>query len=510
MTQSELKKALAARTAWNADVQKQTTVDSRESESQKLGRIKRARRDYAFFCEYYFPQWCKCKSGKFQVDAANYLLKNKDTKAVFKWARGHAKSTNMDVFIPMWLMIQEERQINVMVIVGKSQDNANTLLADIQSELQYNQRYIHDFGEQYNSGHWTEDEFITCSGVAFFARGRGQSPRGLRYKDKRPDYIVIDDLDDDELCLNEQRVKKLTKWVKEALFGALDGGRGRFVMVGNLISKQSVLQNIVNTAGVHTTQVNILDSNDRVTWTERWTREEVRSMEEFMGTFSFNKEYMNNPLSEGDIFKEINWGSCPALSKFKILVLYGDPSPSNNVKAKNSTKALSLVGKLENVYYLLDCRVERVTNAQFCDWIIDINKTVPAGVQVYNFIENNSLQNPFFEQVLLPTFYEKAKSGTLINIIPDARKKPDKFARIEANLEPLNRQQRLIFNVKLKDNPHFKRMEEQFLAVNPQLLAPADGPDCTEGGIWKLNEKLNSMAIGATNVINRKTNNKRI
>ncbi len=58
--------------------------------------------------------------------------------------------------------------------------------------------------------------------IAFFARGRGQSPRGLRHKESRPDYIVIDDLDDDELCKNPRRVRELTDWVKEALFGALD------------------------------------------------------------------------------------------------------------------------------------------------------------------------------------------------------------------------------------------------------------------------------------------------
>lgn len=78
-----------------------------------------------------------------------------------------AKSTNMDVFVPMWLMIQERREINVMVLVGKSEGNAKTLLGDIQAELQYNQRYIHDFGEQYNAGSWEEGEFVTRSEVAF-------------------------------------------------------------------------------------------------------------------------------------------------------------------------------------------------------------------------------------------------------------------------------------------------------------------------------------------------------
>lgn len=45
----------------------------------------------------------------------------------------------------MWLKCQKVRDINVMVLVGKSQENANTP-ADLQAELQYNQRHINDFG----------------------------------------------------------------------------------------------------------------------------------------------------------------------------------------------------------------------------------------------------------------------------------------------------------------------------------------------------------------------------
>lgn len=64
-----------------------------------------------------------------------------------------------------------------MVLVGKSQENANTLLADLQAELQYNQRYINDFGVQYNSGSWEEGEFVTADGCAFSPGTRAVAPR---------------------------------------------------------------------------------------------------------------------------------------------------------------------------------------------------------------------------------------------------------------------------------------------------------------------------------------------
>ena len=67
-------------------------------------------------------------------------------------------------------------------------------LADLQAELEYNQRIIADFGTQKNVGDWQQGEFSTTGGVKWFAVGRGQSPRGLKKQEQRPDYIVIDDL----------------------------------------------------------------------------------------------------------------------------------------------------------------------------------------------------------------------------------------------------------------------------------------------------------------------------
>jgi hypothetical protein len=124
------------------------------------------------------------------------------------------------------------------------------------------------------------------------------------------------------------------RWLKEALFGALDGGRGRFIMVGNLISKNSVLARIAATKGVHVSQVNIYDKKGEVTWREKWTKEEVQSMEQFMGYRSFQKEYMNNPITEGAVFKNnwIQWKKLPDLRKYESIVAYCDPSFKSSTK----------------------------------------------------------------------------------------------------------------------------------------------------------------------------------
>lgn len=158
---------------------------TRETAVQKKQRICRLQKDYASFCEYYFPHFLQLRdkvtgqvtriihNAPFHNDAAKKVKNTPNLKAVFKWPRGHAKSTHFDIFMPLWLMFQPKRLINFMVIVGKSEDSADRLLGDIQAELQYNKRIISDFGKQISMGNWTEGEFTTREGVYFLACGRG-------------------------------------------------------------------------------------------------------------------------------------------------------------------------------------------------------------------------------------------------------------------------------------------------------------------------------------------------
>ena len=161
---------------------------------------------------------------------------------------------------------------------------------------------------------------------------------------------------------------------------------------------------------------------------------------------------MNNPIVEGQVFAEMNWAKTPPLSRFQFLVLYGDPSPSNNKWAANSLKALFLIGVLKGTFYVLDGRLARATNSEFVQWYYDLSQQVPDGVQLYSLIENNSLQDPFYTQVILPLVAEMAKQGKFINLVPDDRKKPENL-EIEGNLEPLNTQGRLVLNT---DKKYFK------------------------------------------------------
>lgn len=470
-------------------VQAATAVNISETAAQRLARIRRLRSDYAAFVDYYFPHWTvNPETGKatpcaqFHIDAANKILKNRNLKAGFMWHRGAAKSTNMDVFVPMWLMIQEHREINVMVLVGKSEDNAKTLLGDIQAELQYNQRYIADFGEQYNAGSWEDGEFVTRSEVAFFARGRGQSPRGLRYRSHRPDYVVIDDLDDDELVESPARVSKLFDWVRSALFGTLDGGRGRFFMVGNLIAKNSVLAKWCEIKTVHVTRVNIYDRAGRISWAAKWAHDEVKQLEAVAGYRAFQKEYMNNPIIEGGVFKNewIRWGKRPAWYKFSEIVLYIDPSFRGSTK--NDYKAAKLWGKVGTTLYHLRAFVRQCSVAEMVRWCYDLYEGARAqDIAVRWYMEAN-----FMQDTILDEFRREGElRGYQLPITGDKRKKPDKFQRVEA-ISPLWERGFVIYDESQRDDPDMLAGIDQTLAFEKGMRGHDDAPDADEGAIWIL------------------------
>lgn len=478
------------------DVQSMTGVSlavARESPAERDRRIKRLLSNYNEFCEYYFAHFMTLRdkstgevvkvihNAPFHTKAAMKIRNTPNLKAVFKWPRGHAKSTHIGVFIPLWLIFQPKRLIDFMVTVGKSEDSAVRLLGDLQAELEYNQKLIADFGEQKNLGSWLEGEFKTKGGAKFLAVGRGQSPRGLRDREARPDFIVIDDLDDDETCRNEKRVKDLTDWVKEALFGALDVGRGRFIMVGNLISKTSVLANICASKGVHVSEIKAVDAEGNPVWADKWTREEAEAYREFVGYRAWEKEMMHNPIKDGTIFRHewIRFKKILPLHKYDMLVCYTDPSFKSTTS--NDYKASRLWGKVGTELHLIDCYVRQDTVSGMVRWLYNLYESLPDDVVVSFFMEAN-----FMQDIILDEFDAEGRlRGYQLPLMPDTRKKPEKIQRIEA-VSPLWERGKVFYNEELKESQDMQVGIDQTLSLERGSRIHDDAPDADEGAIWIL------------------------
>lgn len=461
-----------------------------ETDADKQQRIERARRDYTYFVSTYFQHLATCKCGKFQLDAAKYLKQHPNTRAVFEWARGHAKSSHLSLFIPLWLKIQANRQMNVMVLVSKSEDAAIRLLGDLQAELEYNDAFKRDFGNQVKAGSWAEGEFKTADGCLFMAIGRGQSPRGIKDRGQRPDYIVIDDIDDDEMIRNPKRVGDAFDWCLTALLGTMAMGRGRFVLVGNRIGKDSILSRFTERPGVYHTVVNALNNQGQPSWPENYQLHEIQELRQTMGERRFEKEYMNNPINEGAIFmrKHIRYGKMLSLREYKSLICYTDPSFKNS--STSDFKATVLLGKTKDGYYhVIKAYADQTSVTAMIQWHYDMHEWVDGVVPVRYYMESN-----FIQDLVVDEFRKEGElRGAHIPVTGDSRKKPDKFARIEA-MQPLFERGLIIFNEKEKQHPGMMVLEEQLLMFERGSRAHDDAPDALEGGIFMLSKRMTHTA----------------
>lgn len=469
-------------------------IDSSESEPDRLKRIARLEADHEAWFAYYFPKYCTAEPAFFHKASSYRIIKNRKWYEVRAWSRELAKSSRS---MMEFLYLALTGEMKNMFLISSTLDNAERLLLPFKLNLERNKRIINDYGAQQTIGHWESTEFTAKCGCSFRALGAGQSPRGAKNENIRPDGLLFDDLDTDEEVRNPDRIKAKWEWVEQAVIPTVSvSGNCRILFNGNIIGKYTCITEAMKKAD-KVSVVNIRDKHGKSTWPAKNKEEAIDYILSKISYISAQKEYFNNPVTLGDTFKEIKWGKCPPLHRLKFVVAYGDPATSNKDKKGGSTKGVPLIGFHDGYYYVYTCYLDSVGNEQFVDWFYDIRNYVNDKTQVYYAIENNTLQDPFYEQVFMPLFAKKAKeTGYTLPISPDTRKKPDKFARIEGNLEPLNRAGKLILNEAEKGNPHMQRLEEQFLAVTPQLKVPADGPDAVEGGVWIVNQKLASVAAG--------------
>ena len=475
---------------WSAfveNIRRDTPVEEL-TEAERMRKKKHLEAHPAEWMKYFFPNYASCEFAPFQVSAINRIHAHDEWYEVWSWSRELAKST-IAMMLELFLMLTGRKRF--LLMVSATQDAAVRLLAPYRANLEANQRIIAFYGEQQNIGKWEEDHFVTKTGLSFLAVGFGNAPRGTRNEDVRPDIIDIDDYDTDKDCRNPVTLDKKTEFIERAVIPTRSVSRPTLILAkGNLIAKDTVIGRLGKKADRHMV-VNIVDKDGNSSWPQKNTAEHIERVRATISTGSFQAEYMNNPIQEGKIFKNLPLGKMPQLRQFKFLVCYGDPATSNKGKAGSSTKAVCLVGRLQTTYYILKAFVDRVTNAAFIDWYYQVKDYVDGRVPVFYYIENNGLQDPFYEQVFQPLIREEnARRGDDLFITGDARPKTDKAARIEANLEPIDRNGAWLFNEAEADNPHMVELLDQFKLFEATLPFPADGPDCVEGAVAMVKRRI--------------------
>lgn len=473
--------------SFNSDMQVENGLSRHDIERRK----KQLEKDPVAWIKYFFPRYAKYDFAPFHTRAIRRLTEHDEWYEVISWSRELAKSTTA-MFVLMYLALTGRKKF--FVLASATITSALRIITPYRLNFEQNPRIRQFYGEQVTVGQWTDTEFTARCGAKFVALGAGSAPRGARNEAVRPDVIYMDDYDTDEDCRNPETLRKKWDWFEGALYPTRSISEPTLVLwCGNIIAKDCCIKRAGRMAN-HCDIVNIRDKEGRSTWPAKNTEEMIDTVLSKISAKTAQAEYFNNPVAEGKIFRNLPLGKVPPLRKFTFLVGYGDPAYSDSRKKASSTKSLWLIGKLKGVYYIIKGFLARETNANFIGWYFELNRYVAGKTTVYWYIENNKLQDPFYQQVFKPLLRDEVeRRGVQLYIKGDERKKTDKATRIEANLEPIDRHCAWVFNEEEADNPMMQELLNQFQLFELTLPYPADGPDSVEGGIAIIDQKTVEM-----------------
>lgn len=162
--------------------------------------------------------------------------------------RGHAKSTAGTIAYGLAELLF--RNSRYLIIVSDTESQAQMFVEAMKAELSENEDLVDLFGiKKDESGKVVfprdtqTDIIVECDdGWTFRVTGKGaeQKLRGLSWNGTRPDLIIIDDLENDELVMNKDRREKLRRWVSGALLPC-KAPKGKIRMWGTILHMDSQL-----------------------------------------------------------------------------------------------------------------------------------------------------------------------------------------------------------------------------------------------------------------------------
>ena len=240
--------------------------------------------------------------------------------------RGHGKSTTCShAYILANALFRARRFI---LIVSDTETQAVNFLNDIKQDLKDNDDLIELFQIKGFKKETETDIVVEMQDGHTFrimVRGAEQRVRGLKWNQLRPDLIVCDDLENEELVYNKDRREKFKKWFNAALLPCRSK-HGIVRVVGTVLHLDSLLNNLLpresdkntesdplktwnfgRTQVWHSVRYRAHDEDfSHVLWPEMWNREALESKRKDLTEQGipeiYAQEYLNYPIDESTSF----------------------------------------------------------------------------------------------------------------------------------------------------------------------------------------------------------------
>jgi hypothetical protein len=139
-------------------------------------------------------------------------------QVVIEGFRNSAKSTIGEEALVIGALWRDFRNA---VVIGASYPRAKDRLLAVKNEFVVNP-YINQMFGSMEGPTWQEGRIVLNNGVCITAVGAGTSVRGTKYLDARPDFVLIDDLEDEESVRSPEAREHMMHWLYRTLVPALN------------------------------------------------------------------------------------------------------------------------------------------------------------------------------------------------------------------------------------------------------------------------------------------------
>jgi len=228
------------------------------------------------------------------------LFCSKHPQVAISAPRNHAKSTALTYSYTLACVLFRER--SYVLIVSDTVSQASQFLNDIKQTLLENDQIRSLFKIKEFTKETEDDIIVTTEDNHMFriqAKGAEQKLRGLKWNNKRPDLIVCDDLENDEIVMNKERREKFRRWFYGALLPC-KSVNGIIRYVGTILHSDSLLESLMPRVYKKETIVTPLKiyTNKREAWLSVKYRAHTDDFQHILWPARYDKEYFLSKRQE--------------------------------------------------------------------------------------------------------------------------------------------------------------------------------------------------------------------
>lgn len=293
-------------------------VSSRSIEHQLLTR-KTVRKEitdegHEWFFATYLTDHLKYESAPFHHDIIRLTETWPAPLLVISAFRGSAKSTICSLSLPLWAILGRQ-QAKFVLLIAQTQSQAAQIMSNIRYELENNELLRRDRGSfEQESDSWNRQSIVLRKQNArITVVSVDQSIRGLKHGNRRPDLIILDDVEDLSSVRTQEGRDKTYRWFTGDVLPI--GHRGtHIVVIGNILHRDSLVSRLSQeiTEGSRRGVVRrfpLLNEYNECLWPAMYpTLEAIDDLRRSIGDdIAFRREYLLEPITDDAPVLQEDW-----------------------------------------------------------------------------------------------------------------------------------------------------------------------------------------------------------